>query len=49
MYAHLNLLDLNPVWDQIVYIPVHTMKETMMLECMDYQHLTKVAYYFPLT
>ncbi|KAH9948433.1 C2 domain-containing protein [Amylocystis lapponica] len=32
---------LNPQWDQIIYIPVHSLKETMMLECMDYQHLTK--------
>ncbi|KAH6917432.1 transmembrane protein [Coprinopsis sp. MPI-PUGE-AT-0042] len=33
--------NLNPVWDQIVYIPVHSLKESLMLECMDYQHLTK--------
>ncbi|TFK41292.1 C2 domain-containing protein [Crucibulum laeve] len=33
--------NLNPVWDQIIYIPVHSLKETLMLECMDYQHLTK--------
>ncbi|KAH9919105.1 tricalbin [Fomitopsis serialis] len=33
--------NLNPEWDQIIYIPVHSLKETMMLECMDYQHLTK--------
>ncbi|KAH9949508.1 tricalbin [Amylocystis lapponica] len=33
--------NLNPQWDQIIYIPVHSLKETMMLECMDYQHLTK--------
>ncbi|EKM60795.1 uncharacterized protein PHACADRAFT_246931 [Phanerochaete carnosa HHB-10118-sp] len=33
--------NLSPEWDQIVYIPVHSLKETMMLECMDYQHLTK--------
>ncbi|OCH88587.1 tricalbin [Obba rivulosa] len=33
--------NLNPQWDQILYIPVHSLKETMMLECMDYQHLTK--------
>ncbi|THV06045.1 tricalbin [Dendrothele bispora CBS 962.96] len=33
--------NLNPVWDQIVYIPVHSLRETLMLECMDYQHLTK--------
>lgn len=49
--------DLNPVWDQIIYVPgkkphiyyymtthpvaVHSLKETLFLECMDYQHLTK--------
>ncbi|CAL1696266.1 unnamed protein product [Somion occarium] len=33
--------NLNPVWDQIIYIPVHSLKETMLLELMDYQHLTK--------
>ncbi|KAF8898443.1 C2 domain-containing protein [Infundibulicybe gibba] len=33
--------NLNPIWDQIVYIPVHSLKETLMLECMDYQHLTR--------
>ncbi|TFK76782.1 tricalbin [Pluteus cervinus] len=33
--------NLNPVWDQIVYIPVHSLKEILILECMDYQHLTK--------
>ncbi|KAF7320046.1 hypothetical protein MKEN_00788800 [Mycena kentingensis (nom. inval.)] len=33
--------NLNPVWDQIVYIPVHSLKENLVLECMDYQHLTK--------
>lgn len=33
--------NLNPVWDQISYIPVHSLRETMLLECMDYQHLTK--------
>jgi len=33
--------NLNPEWDQIIYVPVHSIKETMMLECMDYQHLTK--------
>ncbi|EPQ61056.1 tricalbin [Gloeophyllum trabeum ATCC 11539] len=33
--------NLNPVWDQIIYIPVHSLRETMLLECMDYQHLTK--------
>ncbi|KAF8971456.1 C2 domain-containing protein [Flammula alnicola] len=33
--------NLNPVWDQIIYIPVHTLKETLLLECMDYQNLTR--------
>ncbi|RXW22896.1 hypothetical protein EST38_g2942 [Candolleomyces aberdarensis] len=33
--------NLNPVWDQIIYIPVHSARESLMLECMDYQHLTK--------
>ncbi|KIY50784.1 tricalbin [Fistulina hepatica ATCC 64428] len=33
--------NLNPVWDQIIYIPVHSLRETLLLECMDYQHLTK--------
>ncbi|KAG5654026.1 hypothetical protein H0H81_008041 [Sphagnurus paluster] len=33
--------NLNPVWDQIVYIPVHSLREAILLECMDYQHLTK--------
>lgn len=34
--------NLNPVWDEIVYVPVHSLRESLMLECMDYQHLTKV-------
>ncbi|KAF9458350.1 C2 domain-containing protein [Collybia nuda] len=33
--------NLNPVWDQIVYVPVHSLKENLMLECMDYQNLTR--------
>ncbi|KAF8807280.1 transmembrane protein [Phlegmacium glaucopus] len=33
--------NLNPVWDQIIYIPVHSLKENLTLECMDYQNLTK--------
>ncbi|KAF8530946.1 tricalbin [Gautieria morchelliformis] len=33
--------NLNPEWDQIVYVPVHSPKEVVLLECMDYQHLTK--------
>jgi Ca2+-dependent lipid-binding protein len=35
------LVDLNPVWDQIIYTPVHSHKETLLLEVMDYQNLTK--------
>ncbi|KDN50305.1 hypothetical protein RSAG8_01641, partial [Rhizoctonia solani AG-8 WAC10335] len=33
--------NLNPEWDQIVYVSVHSLRETLYLECMDYQHLTK--------
>ncbi|KAL5495683.1 TCB2 [Sanghuangporus weigelae] len=33
--------NLSPEWDQIIYVPVHSLKETMLLEVMDYQHLTK--------
>jgi hypothetical protein len=35
------LADLNPEWDQIIYTPVHSLKETLLLEVMDYQNLTK--------
>lgn len=35
------LVDLNPEWDQIIYTPVHSLKETLLLEVMDYQNLTK--------
>ena len=41
--AESGVVDLNPEWDQIIYIPVHSLKETMLLECMDYQNLTKVS------
>ena len=34
-------LDLNPEWDQIIYTPVHSLKETLLLEVMDYQNFTK--------
>lgn len=34
-------VDLNPTWDQIIYTPVHSLKETILLEVMDYQNLTK--------
>lgn len=40
MLAYLSV-DLNPVWDQIIYTPVHSHKETLLLEVMDYQNLTK--------
>ncbi|KAI0318989.1 tricalbin [Amylostereum chailletii] len=33
--------NLNPEWDQIIYAPVHDLKERLLLEVMDYQHLTK--------
>ncbi|KAJ7456618.1 C2 domain-containing protein [Mycena latifolia] len=33
--------NLSPVWDEIIYIPVHSLRETMLLECMDYQHMTR--------
>ncbi|KAF5354770.1 hypothetical protein D9756_005742 [Leucocoprinus leucothites] len=33
--------NLNPVWDQIIYVPVNSLKEAFRLECMDYQHLTR--------
>lgn len=33
--------NLSPVWDQYMYIPVHSLRETLYLECMDYQHLTR--------
>lgn len=40
MLAYLSV-DLNPVWDQIIYTPVHSLKETLLFEVMDYQNLTK--------
>ena len=40
VHAHA-LVDLNPVWDEIIYTPVHSLKETLLLEVMDYQNLTK--------
>ena len=33
--------NLNPVWDQFMYIPVHSLKEILYFECMDYQHITR--------
>jgi Ca2+-dependent lipid-binding protein len=33
--------NLNPQWDQIVYVPVHSGRENLMLELMDYQNIGK--------
>jgi Ca2+-dependent lipid-binding protein len=33
--------NLSPEWDQIIYVPIHSLREHLFLECMDYQHLTK--------
>lgn len=33
--------NLNPEWDQIVYVPVHSTREHFMLELMDYQNIGK--------
>ncbi|KAK4049600.1 Tricalbin-2 [Microbotryomycetes sp. JL201] len=33
--------DLDPVWDEIVYIQVHSKKDVFVVEVMDYQHLSK--------
>ncbi|KAJ6574724.1 C2 domain-containing protein [Mycena capillaripes] len=35
--------NLSPVWDEIIYIPVHSLKEVMVLECMDYQNMTRAS------
>ncbi|BEI84326.1 hypothetical protein CcaverHIS002_0409300 [Cutaneotrichosporon cavernicola] len=32
---------LNPNWDQIVYVPVHSLKEKVKIELMDYQNIGK--------
>jgi Ca2+-dependent lipid-binding protein len=29
--------NLDPEWDEIVYVPVHNAKEKLVLEVMDYQ------------
>lgn len=39
--THAPSIDLNPEWDQIVYVPVHSLSEVLVLETMDYQHMTK--------
>ncbi|WVF68009.1 hypothetical protein IAT40_002771 [Kwoniella sp. CBS 6097] len=33
--------NLNPEWDQIVYVPVHSTRENIILELMDYQNIGK--------
>ncbi|TFK25271.1 hypothetical protein FA15DRAFT_668641 [Coprinopsis marcescibilis] len=33
--------NLNPVWDEILYVPVHSLRESVMLECMDHEVITK--------
>ncbi|KZT58286.1 tricalbin [Calocera cornea HHB12733] len=33
--------NLNPEWDQIIYVPVHQLRESLLLEIMDYQNMTK--------
>ncbi|SCV70224.1 BQ2448_1618 [Microbotryum intermedium] len=33
--------NLDPEWDEIVYVQIHSKKDTFVIECMDYQHLTK--------
>jgi Ca2+-dependent lipid-binding protein len=33
--------NLNPEWDQIVYVPIHNPREHIMLELMDYQNIGK--------
>jgi len=27
--------DLNPVWDEVIYVPIHAARESIMLECLD--------------
>ena len=38
--VHINS-DLNPVWDEVLYVPVHHVKEQYFLEVMDYQPHSK--------
>ncbi|OBZ83487.1 Uncharacterized protein PYUK71.03c, partial [Choanephora cucurbitarum] len=33
--------NLNPVWDTAVYVPVHSIREDLMLEVMDYNNVQK--------
>jgi Ca2+-dependent lipid-binding protein len=33
--------DLNPEWNQILYVPVHSIREDLIFEVMDYNENTK--------
>lgn len=33
--------NLNPIWDQIVYVPVHNLRERVNFEIMDYENIGK--------
>jgi Ca2+-dependent lipid-binding protein len=33
--------DLNPEWGEIVYVPVHSLREDLLLEVMDWNNTTK--------
>ncbi|KAI9599079.1 C2 domain-containing protein [Syncephalis fuscata] len=33
--------DLDPIWDEVLYVPVHHESETLVLEVMDFNHNTK--------
>ncbi|KAI8455528.1 C2 domain-containing protein [Phakopsora pachyrhizi] len=33
--------NLDPEFDEIIYVPIHRLKDSLRLEVMDYQHLTK--------
>ncbi|RKP09232.1 C2 domain-containing protein, partial [Thamnocephalis sphaerospora] len=33
--------DLNPIWDEMLYVPVHSERETLVLEVMDFNAHTK--------
>ncbi|WWD20758.1 hypothetical protein CI109_105235 [Kwoniella shandongensis] len=33
--------NLNPEWDQIVYVPIHSLRENFIFEVMDYQNIGK--------
>ncbi|RUP50358.1 hypothetical protein BC936DRAFT_139503 [Jimgerdemannia flammicorona] len=33
--------NLNPVWNEVHYVPVHSMKESLVLEVLDWNHMSK--------